>query len=89
MEQFMEQFRGTTVLAVRRNGHAVIGGDGQVTLGNTILKGNARKVRVGCCEEAQQVLNHLQSWWPGATMGDIISDMLIGRISITGSPQQA
>jgi ATP-dependent HslUV protease subunit HslV len=45
MEQFMEQFRGTTVLAVRRNGHAVIGGDGQVTLGNTILKGNARKVR--------------------------------------------
>ena len=41
----MEQFRGTTVLAVRRNGHAVIGGDGQVTLGNTILKGNARKVR--------------------------------------------
>ncbi len=41
----MEQFRGTTVLAVRRNGRVVIGGDGQVTLGNTILKGNARKVR--------------------------------------------
>ena len=41
----MEQFHGTTILAVRRNGHVVIGGDGQVTLGNTIMKGNARKVR--------------------------------------------
>lgn len=36
---------GTTILAVRRNGHVVIGGDGQVTLGNTVLKSNARKVR--------------------------------------------
>jgi ATP-dependent HslUV protease subunit HslV len=36
---------GTTVLAVRRNGRVVIGGDGQVTLGNTVMKGNARKVR--------------------------------------------
>ncbi len=41
----MEQFHGTTILAVRRDGHVVIGGDGQVTLGNTIMKGNARKVR--------------------------------------------
>ena len=41
----MEQFRGTTILAVRRNGRVVVGGDGQVTLGNTIMKGNARKVR--------------------------------------------
>jgi ATP-dependent HslUV protease subunit HslV len=41
----MEQFRGTTVLAVRRNGRVVLGGDGQVTLGDTIMKGNARKVR--------------------------------------------
>ncbi|KAB7622714.1 ATP-dependent protease subunit HslV [Alkalilimnicola sp. S0819] len=41
----MEQFRGTTILAVRRNGRVVIGGDGQVTLGNTVMKGNARKVR--------------------------------------------
>jgi ATP-dependent HslUV protease, peptidase subunit HslV len=36
---------GTTILAVRRNGHVAIGGDGQVTLGNTVMKGNARKVR--------------------------------------------
>lgn len=36
---------GTTILAVRRDGIAVIGGDGQVTLGDTIMKGNARKVR--------------------------------------------
>ena len=41
----MEQSRGTTILAVRRNGRVVIGGDGQVSLGNTVLKGNARKVR--------------------------------------------
>lgn len=41
----MEQFRGTTILAVRRDGKVALGGDGQVTLGNTIMKGNARKVR--------------------------------------------
>lgn len=41
----MEQYRGTTILSVRRNGTVVIGGDGQVSLGNTIMKGNARKVR--------------------------------------------
>ncbi len=41
----MEQYRGTTILSVRRNGRVVIGGDGQVSLGNTIMKGNARKVR--------------------------------------------
>jgi ATP-dependent HslUV protease subunit HslV len=36
---------GTTILAVRRNGVIAMGGDGQVTLGNTVMKGNARKVR--------------------------------------------
>ena len=41
----MEQFRGTTVLSVRRGQQVVIGADGQVTLGNTVMKGNARKVR--------------------------------------------
>ena len=41
----MEQYRGTTILSVRRNGKVVIGGDGQVSLGNNIMKGNARKVR--------------------------------------------
>lgn len=41
----MEQFRGTTILSVRRQGKVVIGGDGQVSLGNTVMKGNARKVR--------------------------------------------
>jgi ATP-dependent HslUV protease, peptidase subunit HslV len=35
----------TTILAVRRGGTLVLGGDGQVTLGNTVMKGNARKVR--------------------------------------------
>src|SRR5258706_4520536 len=36
---------GTTILAVRRNGAVAMGGDGQVTLGNTVMKANARKVR--------------------------------------------
>jgi ATP-dependent HslUV protease subunit HslV len=36
---------GTTILGVRRKGSVAIGGDGQVTLGNTVMKGNARKVR--------------------------------------------
>jgi ATP-dependent HslUV protease subunit HslV len=39
------KFLGTTVIAVRRNGKVAIGGDGQVTFGNTILKHRARKVR--------------------------------------------
>ena len=41
----MKQYRGTTIVCVRRNNKVVIGGDGQVSMGNTILKGNARKVR--------------------------------------------
>ena len=41
----MQQFDGTTILSVRRNGQVVIGGDGQVSMGNTRVKGNARKVR--------------------------------------------
>ncbi len=41
----MEQIRGTTILSVRRNGKVVVGGDGQATLGNTVMKGNVRKVR--------------------------------------------
>ncbi|MDD3610628.1 MAG: ATP-dependent protease subunit HslV [Halothiobacillaceae bacterium] len=41
----MESMHATTILCVRRDGRTVIGGDGQVTLGNTIMKGNARKVR--------------------------------------------
>lgn len=41
----MEQYRGTTILSVRRGKQVVIGGDGQVSMGNTIMKGNARKVR--------------------------------------------
>ncbi|MDR1394878.1 MAG: ATP-dependent protease subunit HslV [Deltaproteobacteria bacterium] len=41
----MEQFRGTTIVLVRHSGQVAIAGDGQVTLGQTILKGTARKVR--------------------------------------------
>ena len=41
----MEQFEGTTIVSVRRGDTVVLGGDGQVTLGNTIMKANANKVR--------------------------------------------
>ena len=41
----MESWHGTTILAVRKNGKVVIAGDGQVTLGQTVIKPNARKVR--------------------------------------------
>ena len=41
----MEQYQGTTIVSVRRENKVVIGGDGQVSQGNTIMKGNACKVR--------------------------------------------
>jgi len=41
----MEQFRGTTIVSVRRDGKVALGGDGQVTLGNVVVKASARKVR--------------------------------------------
>jgi len=41
----MESFHATTIVSVRRHGRVVIGGDGQVTLGNTVMKSNARKLR--------------------------------------------
>jgi len=41
----LQQFEGTTVLSVRRGNRVVLGGDGQVSLGDTVMKGNARKVR--------------------------------------------
>jgi len=41
----VEQYRGTTICSVRRGKQVVMGGDGQVTLGNTVMKANARKVR--------------------------------------------
>jgi ATP-dependent HslUV protease subunit HslV len=45
MKSLFDAMHGTTILSVRRNGHVALGGDGQVTLGNTVLKANARKVR--------------------------------------------
>ncbi|MBV2235783.1 MAG: ATP-dependent protease subunit HslV [Sterolibacterium sp.] len=41
----MEQFRGTTILSVRRGQQVALGGDGQVTLGNIVIKASARKIR--------------------------------------------
>jgi len=41
----LQQFHGTTILSVRRGDQVVIGGDGQVSVGETVMKGNARKVR--------------------------------------------
>lgn len=44
-EPKVENFRGTTICSVRKGNMVVMGGDGQVTLGNTVMKANARKVR--------------------------------------------
>jgi ATP-dependent HslUV protease subunit HslV len=41
----MEQFHGTTIISVRRGNHVALGGDGQVTLGNIVIKATARKIR--------------------------------------------
>ena len=41
----MEQFHGTTIISARRDGKVALGGDGQVTLGNIVIKASARKVR--------------------------------------------
>ena len=41
----MSEFHGTTIVCVRRDGQVALGGDGQVTLGDKVVKGNARKVR--------------------------------------------
>ncbi|MEN8175998.1 MAG: HslU--HslV peptidase proteolytic subunit, partial [Pseudomonadota bacterium] len=41
----MQQIRGTTILSVRRGDQVVIGGDGQATMGDTVMKSNVRKVR--------------------------------------------
>ncbi|GIU66730.1 ATP-dependent protease subunit HslV [Candidatus Phycosocius spiralis] len=44
-ERLSANWRGTTILAVRKNGHVVVVGDGQVSIGNTVMKHGARKVR--------------------------------------------
>src|SRR5260370_9122977 len=41
----MTPIHSTTILSVRRNGHVALGGDGQVTIGDTVMKANANKVR--------------------------------------------
>src|ERR1700716_3116908 len=41
----MEQFHGTTIMSARRDGKVALGGDGQITLGNVVVKASARKVR--------------------------------------------
>jgi len=45
MNRDRERVRSTTILAVRRNGKVALGGDGQVTVGQTVMKSNAQKVR--------------------------------------------
>jgi ATP-dependent HslUV protease subunit HslV len=45
MENSVDTFHGTTIVTIRREGKVVVGGDGQVTLGNIVMKGNAVKVR--------------------------------------------
>ena len=44
-QAFDQQWHGTTILSVRKDGHVVVAGDGQVSIGQTVIKANARKVR--------------------------------------------
>ena len=46
MSDAQPRIRSTTILAVRRNGKVALGGDGQVTVGQTVMKSNAQKVRL-------------------------------------------
>src|SRR2546421_9570337 len=46
MTSFLPRTRATTILAVRRDGNVALGGDGQVTVGDTVMKNNAQKVRL-------------------------------------------
>jgi len=51
----LQQWHGTTIIGVKRNGKTVIAGDGQVSMGNTVMKPNARKVRrIGASDESGQ-----------------------------------
>ena len=54
----MEQYHGTTILGVKKDGKTVIAGDGQVSLGNTIIKPNAKKVRRLGAEKVLAVAAH-------------------------------
>ena len=54
----MEQYHGTTIVSVRRGNQVALGGDGQVTLGNTVVKGGAqnrgRAIMGRCCDGPQR-----------------------------------
>ena len=70
----MEQYHGTTILSVRRGNRVALGGDGQVTLGNVVMKGTARKVRriyngkvlvgfAGSTADAFSLLDRFEASW--------------------------
>ena len=67
------EINSTTVVAVHRDGKVAMAGDGQVTMGNTVMKGNARKVRLmydgkilvgfaGATAEMAEAARRLQDW---------------------------
>lgn len=73
----VDAIRGTTVLAVRRDGRTALVGDGQVTMGDTVLKGNARKVRrIG---EGRVLVGFAGSVADSANLTDVFEKMLAER----------
>jgi len=68
----MKRIRSTTILSVRRGNQVVIGGDGQVSMGNTMMKTNARKVR-------HLYHNNVLSGFAGATADAFIGERLAHR----------
>ena len=60
----MEQFHGTTIVSARRGARVALGGDGQVTLGNIVVKASARKVRRLFADKILAgFAGGIQPWW--------------------------
>ena len=68
----MEQYHGTTIVSVRRGDQVALGGDGQVTLGNIVMKGTARKVRT--IYDGKVMVG-----FAGATADDLVGHGLAGH----------
>ena len=73
----MEQFHGTTILSVRRGNLVALGGDGQVTLGNIVMKGSARKVR-------KLFHGKVLAGFAGGTADALVQTAFLGAITLNG-----
>ena len=82
----MEQYRGTTIISVRRDNSVSLGGDGQVTLGNVVIKSTARKIRRLYHNQviagfAGGVVAALVASGPRPNLWGIISSVIVGALA--------